>query len=424
MALERFRLYRPNVYQDVQRDPDFDTRYLPQNCGAFVLPCYWVPRRTLHLYQIDNDARSAFPTPDGIDANQRVLFPIHPLEVESFRNFLSSNRAADSERDGLVFWAVPTSSTRTLLVWPDHEPEKAKFVKLSLRSMIFGDRRLTRRKIATSIGHSQLIWKTRAGLPSALGWFFEHVGYVPRSGTDCGVIVRSVPQELIDGRLLIAPLFSLFGGTAEEAPLLLSICRKAGLSVPEFVEDTLCRPFARLWTKLFLQYGLILEAHGQDVLLSLSPDLRPAGQFFYRDFEGLMVDWELRRALGFTDEWRMPYASRWHETYGTWGHPYHQMVSYKLRVSLTDFVYLVLRALARSLEGGPAQREIAAAGLSAENVIVTFWRALAVELNERYGVRVRATCEGRYSMNAFILNLMHARSLLIADSNIVRRRYG
>ncbi len=55
----------------------------------------------------------------------------------------------------------------------------------------------------------------------------------------------------------------------------------------EFLEEVLCSKFARLWLNLSLRHGLILEAHAlQDLMLAMTPDLRSAGDFYYRDFEG------------------------------------------------------------------------------------------------------------------------------------------
>jgi hypothetical protein len=42
LILERFHLHKPEEFQVTSRDPAFDPRYFPQNCGAVELPCYTI----------------------------------------------------------------------------------------------------------------------------------------------------------------------------------------------------------------------------------------------------------------------------------------------------------------------------------------------------------------------------------------------
>src|SRR5690606_38498672 len=99
---------------------------------------------------------------------------------------------------------------------------------------------------------------------------------------------------------------------------------------------------------LSLGHGLILEAHGQDLLLELTPELTAARGFVYRDFEGLQVDWELRRQRGWPPE-DMPHDWSWRETYGSWNYPLSDLVWYKWWISLFNYLRLVLFEVETSL---------------------------------------------------------------------------
>ena len=123
LIYERFHLHARGVYQDTSVDPDFDTRYLPQNCNAIKLPCFWVPRK--HFYVFGDQSRTReLAVLEGVGSSARVLLPIHPTSLPHYRDFLQSSNAVEAN---LHIWAVPTASTRTFLAWPDQRPEEALF---------------------------------------------------------------------------------------------------------------------------------------------------------------------------------------------------------------------------------------------------------------------------------------------------------
>ena len=298
MALERFHLHQVEKFQRMSRDPSFDTAHLPQNGGVFRLPTYRVSRRHLHLLggQPQNTDTMRFVT--GAQSQEQVLFPIHPSTLGHYREFLLNARACDVAQEGLCIWAAPTSSSRTLLAWQDGAPQNAVFVKTSLFSPLFGDRRIRRVQAGRSVTLSAMLADEADELPRALSYLTETLAFTSRQAPHTGAIVRTIPEAIKTGRVRLAPLFSLLGGSGDNVPLLLTILERTGMPPLQFVHDVLCKPFAQLWLELSMNSGWILESHGQDLLLELSPELTFQGRFYYRDFEGLQVDWELRRWLG------------------------------------------------------------------------------------------------------------------------------
>ncbi|GFE81643.1 hypothetical protein GCM10011487_36430 [Steroidobacter agaridevorans] len=413
LALERFHLHKVDLFQNRSRDPAFDPRYLPQNCGAFRLPCFWVRRKYLQIYgrQAANGGELQLFSGHGLD--ERVLLPIHPSSLDHYRKFLSDVDAVEASKQGVCIWAVPTSSTRTLLAWQDRAPGTALFVKTSLQSPMFGDRRLYLRTVGRSVGFSGLMQSARADLPATLDYLSESVGFVPRSLPDSGAIVRSIPEEIKQGRILVAPLFSLLGGDGGHVPLLLTLLERSGMPPRQLVEETLCAPFARLWLDMSLRLGLVLEAHAQDLMLMLAPDLTPLGRFLYRDFEGLQVDWELRRRRGLLSPADMPHAWSWRETYNTWGYPFSEFVWYKWRISLFNYLYFILADVETSLREWHERGLIDDWQCEPDEVTLIFSRHLFEALEEMFGIRVKTEYNVYRHLNRFLMLLLDVRKELL-----------
>lgn len=417
MALERFHLHKAELFYDPSRDPAFDTRYFPQNSGAFKLPCFWVPRKNLYVYGRQSSSADELPICRGQGQSEQVLFPVHPTSLVHYKQFLSEVGAQDVAEDGLCLWAVPTSSTRTLLVWPDQVPAQARFVKTSLHSKVVGNRRLQRRKVACSIGLSTFVQDSLESLPGGVSYFPESVGIVPRSMQEDGVIFRSIPQEIKNDGCVVAPLFSLLSGNERHPPLFLTIVERSGMSAERFLHEVLCEQFARLWLKMTLHCGLILEAHGQDLMLALSPDLAPLGRFYYRDFEGLQVDWELRRRYGLPEPKYLPHAWSWHATYATWGYRYSDLIWWKLMNSVHMYLKFVLSELDALLPDWRA-RGLIQGNFEKDTATMAFSQHIMRIMEQMFGVRVGPPYNIHYSLHKFAVVLTRIRREILRASDL------
>jgi hypothetical protein len=424
LIFERFHLYNTDHYQQRARDPHFDTTYLPQNCGAFRLPCFWVHRRHFYLYSRDPHQANCPSAILGDAPPDHLLFPIHPTALNHYSAFLTRVRAERTSDTGLQVWAVPTASTRTVLAWPDQAPDKAVFFKTSLHSEIFGDRRLGRKQVARSIGLSALVQDSLATLPAGLEFFPEPFGMVPRQMADSGAIVRTIPAQILGGQVHLAPLFSLIGGSATRRPLLLVLLEKSELSPQQLIDELLCAAFARIWLQMSIGHGLHLEAHGQDLLIALSPELTPTGTFLYRDFEGMSVDWDLRRAYGFAQRNPMPLECFWSGTYGSIGYRYQQLNWGKLAQSILYYVSLVLKPLESSLIEWQKSGALRGARFGKGDVIRMFSRCISREIDAIVGRHVDSDCviysdaADRATFYRFAIVLMKVRN------EVVRRLAG
>lgn len=393
-----------------------DARYLPESRAVFRLPCYWVKRKHLYVYGEEREAHGELAMLDGEGPEARVLLPVHPAELRHYASFLDDVRAVDAKAEGLRLVATPTSSTRTLLVWPHGHPEQAFFAKMSLRSTMLGDRRLQRRKVAGSVGLSRLVQESESLLPSELKFFPEKLGVVPRRMSDSGVIFRAIPQEIKQGKVVSAALFSLMGSNGRQLPLLRELMKMKGFKVHEFLEAVVLGKFARIWVELAFGCGLLLEAHGQDLLLALLPDLVPLGGMYYRDFEGLTVDWELRRARGFSTPSLLPHSCEWYGTYGTWGYPLYQLASWKMLTSLFDYLHLFLGELESAILEWQQKGVMTGEKIRRGELTFLFSRYLRGEIRERFGMRESDEYDIQQHLNRFVKFLMLVRREILADS--------
>jgi hypothetical protein len=412
MRYERFHLYKPEMFRNAPGTHSFDVRYLPENCGVFELPCFWISKRQFYLYgTAEANGISAFF--DDHVVGPEMLFPVHPAELPQYTEFLRSVGAKAAGSSGARLLAAPTSSTRTLLTWPESAPGRPFFLKLSLHSRIYGDRRIRRDMVAGAIGLSAIVEESQDNLPTGLTVLFEREGFAPRKMPDSGVIVRTIPQALQDGETMVAPLFALLGGSGAFTPLLLSIVRQLGSAAFELFEREFCTQFARIWVEMAIGSGLILEAHAQNLMLVMSPELTPKGGFVYRDCEGFTVDWELRRALGIPVGSQMPNSFNWHRTYGSWDLPMAQLASFKLRTSLFDYVFLFLHELDCRIREWRHEKCLYVPTGKYESFTHSFSRAIRAQIKDRYGVSEGQDYDLYESLNRFVIFLMKLRRDLL-----------
>jgi hypothetical protein len=421
LTYERFHLHKPERFQDPEADLNFDCRYLPQNCNAFELPCLRMVRKNVQVYgSLPPDTTRILVSPTD-DPTGEIIFPLHPITYKHFRSTLIPEFADVRRSDSVRIWAVPTSSTRTLLIWPDEQPEQAMFVKTSLHSQRFGDRRIHMRNAACSIGLCNLAQQSIAELPANFRFFREALGIVTRRGTEIGVILRLIPQEMLSGKVVVAPLFALLGGSEQHRPLLLSIVERCAVEARTFVNEFLCTAFCRLWLRLVFDLGFLIEAHGQDLLFSLSPDGEPTGAFYYRDFEGLQIDWELRRRRSLLSPEAMPREWLWHETYETWGYRGYQLISSKLRSSLFVYLNYMLKEVENSVRDWQMHGALGGKRIREGELIKLFFASMNESLKSMFGVSVIDRFQDERSLTKFVIQLMNIRRELLAQRSTINR---
>ncbi|WP_228980288.1 IucA/IucC family siderophore biosynthesis protein [Streptomyces sp. DH12] len=283
-------------------------RYSPEVRGAF--PLHWfaadpsVVRADSSLDRSAEDLLAGFAGDAPARPSGSVLVPAHPWQAQdvvhrpAVRALLDAGLLHDLGPAGPA-WSA-TSSVRTL-----YRADAPVMLKFSLGLRITNSRRENMRaELHRGLAVDRLL---TAGLGRAL--HAAHPGFAivrdpawlavdatPDGGGDTGldVVVRANPfpadaaaqAECVAG--LVAPRPDLPDGRSRLASLVHGIAARTGRPVADVAEEWFARYAERvvgpvLW--LYAAYGLGLEAHQQNTLVTLDGDGWPAGGR-YRDNQG------------------------------------------------------------------------------------------------------------------------------------------
>jgi hypothetical protein len=408
---DRFNLHDPSYWQKPYAH--MFQEYLPQNCRVFAVPCFWVRRRFLHVFESHPGCVGSVWRTRSQSSEEEILFPVHPLGLDHYRGILSASGAVEVSSGESRILGTASSSPRTLLAWHADAPHQPFYIKTTIPlSSAVADWHLKLHKVAFCVGISSLI-RRDPSLPQELEFMPESVGLVPRMLPQSGSIIRSLPQEITRGTTIAAPLFSLIGGNEAHPPLLLTLHNQGHLDVMEFVEQTLCHEFARIWCELYLGCGMTLEAHAQNTFCTFTPTMKPTHQFIYKDFDGIMVDWRLRQSLGAADAGKLPLSHAWDTTYAAMFPelPYNRMAWVKMTVSLRAYVHLFLAALNRTLQQWQSQRLVRLRNLGDNRLTRLFSERLFEEAAKWFGCAKPVTCDIHENPNRFLKFILAHRDV-------------
>ncbi|UJR17312.1 hypothetical protein I4U23_004207 [Adineta vaga] len=118
-----------------------------------------------------------------------------------------------------------------------------------------------------------------------------------------GFLIREMtPRPIILHReTKLIPCFSLYGldlHHLDDEPLLIQLIRHQSKKSPaDYILDYIMIPIIQNFCRAFLHLGILLEAHGQNVLLEIDSNTNEPLRVVHRDFD-LVVDSRIRRARG------------------------------------------------------------------------------------------------------------------------------
>lgn len=256
---------------------------------SFLVPTLEIPRSQLAII-------TDSPAPDisRYYGNDSILFPIHPDVWTSDDARVRDLHCRYKVGPNLV--VIPTASTRTVYVLPT-ATVPAHFLKLHLPKRISRfNRRLHYPTIVDSVAVSQAL-----DLGSSTSWAYlpETIGIsLGTQAEDWGFIVReSVPRPQPKPVRLL-PYFSLYATDLRrpgDLPLLIQLVERADIDPVKFVTQAILFPVVRLWLTVAGQRGILLEPHGQNILLELDAVYRPT-RVVYRDLDVYVDDGARARA--------------------------------------------------------------------------------------------------------------------------------
>ncbi|MFH1173757.1 MAG: IucA/IucC family C-terminal-domain containing protein [archaeon] len=212
--------------------------------------------------------------------HDKVLFFVHPEEASTFNLPLSYTTIAR-----------PTASTRTVI------PDGAQYaVKLHLNKRLSRFiRRLTESSVRHSIAISRELEKAR--MPASFAFLPECIGVCYN---DRGMIVRDMtPRPIIEKRQVL-PLFSLYAPDLKDEthiPFFRQLVEKHDAEPLDYFLTSIVKPLFTNLAHAIRNYGLLLEPHGQNVLIEFDKQWNIT-RLVHRDFQSMYVDNDIRKEKG------------------------------------------------------------------------------------------------------------------------------
>jgi hypothetical protein len=274
--LDRYRNEGTRTYSPHAAHTEADPQYRPTSqTQEFGLPVLEMPANRMNIY-------TANPSPDLVERylpKGRALFCIHPQVVQMIPDdpyLLRTFAVGEARADVPV---SPSSSTRTLLVHGG-DPQHALKVHFPFRVSRYG-RKMRDEVVEQAIAVSGELEGGLGRMAEDFAFQREVMGVThhdlhPDSerGENWGYLVRELdPYPHVEGKWNLVPGFALYGRDffdANVAPLLFDLMGTSAR--PEFVLEKIMLPIIRHWVEAFLEFGFILEPHGQNVLLEAGTD--------------------------------------------------------------------------------------------------------------------------------------------------------
>lgn len=285
LRFERFRngiIPRPNnplaTYTELQ------PRYRPGSPEpSFNLPAYRLSTSDCVVYKgagLSQTIAAKYLTPSG------PILPVHPqtseaLDVPYVRE-ISQEKANEIE-------VSPTASSRTVYVLGSEDTPHC--LKLHFPFQITRSKRtLDHRTIQHSINVSDTLVRSGVALKSSqLGFLLETLGISYKSEEDSwGTLVREMtPYPRVKRGQTLLPLFSLYAPDAthpEDPAVLKQLIEASGQDPADFILEKVLFPLLENWVKVFLETGVVLEAHGQNTCFEYDEETG-LGRIVFRDFD-------------------------------------------------------------------------------------------------------------------------------------------
>jgi len=278
-----------------------DEQYRPDSTNTSFSLVPWIfPRDQVNIYT----ANPAEKLLDRYIHDENLLFCIHPQVLADFPQDPYIVRVKQVGEMATPINVAPSSSTRTLFVLDEDDISHALKVHLPFRISRYG-RKMRDEVIEQAIAVSrELEGGIRhfdgdfAFLREVIGISFRNLDALSLRNENWGYLIREIlPFPHLPGTRTLLPGFALYGRyffDPEKPPLLYQLI---GDQDPlTFVLDKIMLPIIHHWIDAFLHFGYMLEPHGQNVLLELSPAGR-IERIVHRDLS-VGLDMRRRRQIG------------------------------------------------------------------------------------------------------------------------------
>jgi len=292
-------LHNKNLWPANSFDSDIDPKYNPENRPVFGLAYYLVPTELgilLESPELSDEVLEQITVQKNGKSYYKLF--VHP-ESEAHYEFLKA-RCEYISSEASEFYASPTSSYRSLLVWNKNDQSRVSFIaKVSLDRDIIGsiDRLVSKREVIRSVTNQRFVsrlgeahWKAShmrffpetAGLTLNIENGFKKIG---------GQLIREIPIEVRQGVRRWISFSALMSPNRKDGiPLIVDVLQKSGLTPEKFVRTFLIQGYLEMCKRVSIETGLNIEPHSQNLLFETTQNLVPTGNWVYRDFGGMFPD--------------------------------------------------------------------------------------------------------------------------------------
>lgn len=246
------------------------------------------------------------------EGRDEILFFVHP-DLNSIQEYEKIGfNIASPDFSCVNFCATPTSSNRSLVVWSPQADSgfEPVMVKTSLNAVLGNYvKTVSEEEAVKSFTINKLLSQQQVvdkEFNDRFRFFKEPLAFslVPRKslGTNfdrgAGMVVREIPNQIMSGELHVITAFALYGDPISnlDIPYLLKAFKgKSRSQLDELIREKLIKPFVADWLKAIIDWGLVTESHGQNLLVELDKQGLPNGRFWYRDIDGFDLEFMSRQ---------------------------------------------------------------------------------------------------------------------------------
>ncbi|HJO94270.1 MAG TPA: IucA/IucC family protein [Victivallales bacterium] len=273
---------RPRANNPLATFSEFPSIYRPGS-PAYNIPFFKVPRTNCLLYY-SNSADEALK--NYFFKDDSVHFPVHPVNLE--------NSSIPHIEEFLKFPVLklskvhPTSSTRTVFIMNDDLPPHCIKGHTDLKITRWR-RHMEMRKVIQAIAVTSSFEQAAVFQNySKVAYYPESIGvvYGGKKKKDWGFIVREMrAKPHIEYPYKMIPLCSFYVRNDNETTLLEELLEKSGIPPKKFILEEILYPLLTGWIKIYMNTGILLEPHGQNIILELNEETNQILRFAHRDFD-------------------------------------------------------------------------------------------------------------------------------------------
>ncbi|MDD4973646.1 MAG: hypothetical protein PHY93_04810 [Bacteriovorax sp.] len=297
---EEQNLHNKEIWGQEASHSNRNPSYIPENNPKFSLPYYLIPEEDAHFFFTDSlDPRVADQLVMKISGKKHFKLFVHP-ESEVYYDFLkrSYNYISHEQTE---FFASPTSSYRSLIVWNRNNGERKPFIaKISLDKNLVDnidrlvseneiERSIANQKVFDLIGDKKLNSMNLKLFPETAGLIIDksHSGAPEKSG---GQLIREIPDEVFRSEKKWFSILVLMSPHSTSAPFIMDVIKQSGLSSYDFVKTYMIDSYLDMFEEISLKNGINFEPNLQNLVFETTNDLKPTGKWILRDVGGVLPD--------------------------------------------------------------------------------------------------------------------------------------